>query len=419
MTDQNQFPEEFFIGTAISAHQAEGGNTKNDWWQFEQIEGNIEGGQVSGEAIDQYNRFKEDYKLLAGRGFFHHRISIEWSRVIPSPGEVNRKEVEHYREVIQSIRDNGMEPYVTLHHFTTPQWFMEMGGFEKKENLEHWRFWVRTAVEELGDLIEYYNTVNEPYIYATLGYLKGWHSPGKTSFRSFVRVSENITRAHFIAVGIIRELDPKAKVGLVKNMMDFVALRRWSPFDQLVKVISDYSFQGSFLRKFMKKKTPIYGKKIDEGDPGDFIGLNYYIPQYCGLGVQGLSDSKDPRKKRRLTQTGWEVYPEGLYNVLMRMSKRVKLPIVITENGIATEDDRWRREYIYQHLEQVLRAINQGANIIGYTYWSAFDNFEWAEGYDPKFGLIEVDLETMERKPRPSLNYLSRIAKDRVLHPPE
>jgi len=418
MNNGHEFPENFFIGTATSAHQVEGGNSLNDWWKFEQKEKKIEGGQKSGRAIDQYHKFREDFQLLAGRGFKAHRISIEWSRIIPKPNEVNQKEIDHYREVLTALKETGQEPYVTLHHFTSPQWFMELGGFEKRENLSHWRFWVTTVVENLGDLINIYNTINEPYIYATLGYLKGWHSPGKTSIRSFVRITENITQAHFIAVGIIRQKDPEAKVGIVKNMMDFKALRKWSPIDQLIKIFSEFPFQGSFLRKFMKKKTPIFGRKIKEGDPGDFIGVNYYIPQYCGLGIKGLSDSFDYRKARKLTQMNWEVHPKGLYNILKKVSKRVNLPIIITENGIATLDDDWRKEFIFQHLSEVQRAISEGVDVQGYFHWSAFDNFEWAEGYTPRFGLVEVDMETLERKTRGSLDYLSQIAKSGTLFPP-
>ncbi len=401
----------FIIGTASSAHQVEGCN-QNDWTEFEKQNGKIARGEKSGLACDHYNRYKEDFKMLNDLGFRAHRLSIEWSRIVPKEGLVDSKEIEHYQDVLLSLRKNRQVSFVTLHHFTSPIWFMKRGGFEKKENLKYWAEYVKIVCSKLGKYIDVFNTINEPYVYCVAGYFQGIHSPGKKSLISYMKVGNNLMRAHFIAVSLIRRYCQGKQVGLVKNLVLIKPYRKWNPIDQLIAKFFDWGFNSAALKALKKKKIPFGFSNINEGDVGDFIGINHYNIFIAGIGIKDLMIPHFPGEKR-LTNMNWGVYPKALTSVLVRAHEITKLPIYITENGIATNDDNWRQEIILAYLNSVLVAINKGVNIKGYFYWSNMDNFEWAEGFlrNGGFGLIEVNFDTLERKPRESARILGKLSR--------
>ncbi|MHA2169600.1 MAG: glycoside hydrolase family 1 protein [Candidatus Kariarchaeaceae archaeon] len=400
----------FLIGTAAAAHQVEG-NNHNDWTEFEKGEGNIANGQVSGKACNHYELYEQDFKLLRDLGFMAHRLSIEWSRIIPKPGEIDQKEVKHYRDVLQSLKRTHQTNFVTLHHFTSPVWFIEIGGFEKRENLRYWDEYVEVVCNELGDLIDVFNTINEPYVYAAAGYFQGIHSPGKKSIRSYFKVGNNLMLAHFKAVEIIKTHFPEKKVGIVKNLIVLKAYHWWNPIDLIMRKLFDWSFNSAPLKALKKHKIPFGRYRIKNGNMGDFIGVNHYNIFTIGLGIRDIMQPYSPGETN-LTSMKWGVYPKALEEVLLRAYKTIDLPIFVTENGIGTEDDDWRKQVIIEYLNNIVNAMEEGVDIRGYFYWSNLDNFEWAEGYlKGGFGLIEVNFDNFERKPKESAYMLGTIAK--------
>jgi len=403
-----QLYPDFIIGTAASAHQVEG-NNENDWTLFENKIGTIKNNDKSGKACNHYELYKDDFRDLSELGFSAHRLSIEWSRIFPKIDVISQSAIEHYRQVLSELKRLGLQSFVTLHHFTSPIWFMELGGFEKTKNLIHWKKFVELICQELGNLIDVFNTINEPFVYASTGYLNGIHSPGKKSLIKYFYVSNNLMRAHFQAVEIIRKICKDKPVGLVKNLAVFKNRRR-NPIDWIITKIFDLGYNKIPLNSLKRKKIPFGFSRIKEGDMGDFLGINYYLIMEIGLGLPYFMNffiSGDSN----LTQMGWGVYPYGLAEVLLRAYKITSLPLYVTENGIATEDDKWRIEFILDHLDSMINAMNNKVDVRGYFYWSNIDNFEWSEGFKPKFGIIEVDYSTFSRTTKESGKLLGSIAK--------
>lgn len=399
-----KFPENFLWGSSSAAHQVEGNNDKNQWWEFEQRPGKIRNGDKSGIACDHYNRFEEDFNMLKKLNHNTHRISFEWSRFFPeSPSELNKEAVEHYHKVLDKLKELGLEPFVTLLHFTIPVWFAKRGGFEEKENIKYYEEFVKFIIREYKGKVKFWNTINEPSIYATEGYFDGEFPPGKKDMIGAFTVIKNQIIAHAKAYHIIKNEDPDAQVGIVKQIVYLVAKDINNPFDRIAASISDHLFNEvvikalktgdiSFPLGFFEKYDYIKGSS-------DFIGLNYYFRKYITL--TNISGDFTLSEDERTTQMGNAIFPEGIYLSIMRIYRELNLPIYITENGISTDDDEWRIEYIKSHLKEVHRSINEGADVKGYFYWSNMDNFEWNKGYYPKFGLIGIDRE----------NNLKRIIK--------
>lgn len=316
----------------------------------------------SGQAADHYNRFRDDFALAKKLGHTAHRFSIEWSRVEPKRGNWDKREIAHYREVLHELRRLGLVSFVTLHHFTNPVWLKS--GFENPESVERFGRYVEKVVEELGGLVDFWITINEPMILALKRYWLGSWPPGveRAPWRVWL-VVRSLARAHRLAYQIIHKRLPKAHVGVAQH---FVA--RLSP-------LADWWFNHSFLRKTRGTH--------------DFIGVNYYFPRV----VVGWSG---PR-----SDMGWPIVPAGLTDVLLSV-RQYKKPIYVTENGVADAQDRLRADFIRDHVRAIEAAQALGADVRGYLYWSLLDNFEWDKGFGPRFGLVEVDYKTMERRVRPS-----------------
>ncbi len=414
------FPEGFLWGCAVAAHQVEGNNRNNTWWKWEQEGHTLD---LSGIACDHYNRYEEDFDIAKNLNLNAFRTSIEWSRVEPKEGVWSNEEFEHYRKVLLAMKERGLTPMITLHHFTDPLWFAEKGGWLKPESVELFERFVRRVVEELGDLIPFYNTINEPMVYVVSGYLFGVFPPGERDLMKAFTVAKHILLAHAKAYRAIHEVCrekgyPEPKVGIVKNMIVFEPL---DPNDERhvnEANINDALFNRWFLDCIHTGviQPPMgQGEEVEElREAWDFIGLNYYTREIC-------VPSPDPTRRYRvvpmdaeLTDMFWEVYPEGLYRNLVSLKKYGK-PVYITENGIATQNDKQRCRFILRHLAEAHRAIRDGVDLKGYMYWSLIDNFEWNEGFSKRFGIVEVDYKTLKRTPRESAYLYAEIAgKNRV-----
>ncbi len=380
------FPKGFLWGAATSAHQVEG-NNHNDWseWELKNAErlSKVSGEKyppenyISGRACDHYNRFREDFDIAKSLGHNAHRFSIEWSRIEPEEGKFDEKELEHYREVINALRERGLEPFVTLWHWTIPLWLRYRGGVFSKGFPKYFtRFASRMAIE-FPD-VKFWITLNEPEIYALNSYMRGIWPPQKRGIIKFFRATYALSLAHQEAFRAIKNINPNIKIGAALNMSYFEG----------VGII------GSILKKFVDQ---IWNKRFlwHISNELDFIGINYYFHNR----VRNFKFNQNENKET--SDLGWEIYPEGIYHVLKSLKKYKKL-IYITESGVADANDIHRDKFIKEHLEWILKAIGEGEDVRGYFYWSLLDNFEWDKGFWPRFGLVEVEYKTMERKIRHS-----------------
>jgi beta-glucosidase len=381
-----RFPAGFAWGTATAAHQIEGANVNNDWWAFEHTAGSgcVES---SGDACDSFHRWSEDHDLVAELGFDNYRFSVEWSRIEPADGEISRAALDHYRRLCEDLRDRGLEPVVTFHHFTTPRWLAERGGWETGEAVERFgRFCAETA-GALGGLMARACTLNEPNIVATMGYQAGMFPPGKRDKELARRVSDHMIQAHRRAVGAIREAAPGVGVGLTLSMADYQAAEG-----------------GEARRDRLRHRAEDVYLEATEGD--DFVGVQVYTRTV--IGPDGVVW---PEPGARVLDMGYEFWPEALGACLRRAAEVTggRVPLYVTENGIGTTNDEERIEYVARALRGVLEVLADGIDVRGYTYWSLLDNFEWALGYQPRFGLVEVDRTSFVRRPKPSARWLADV----------
>lgn len=403
------FPPGFLWGTATAAHQVEGGNRNSDWWEWEQTPGHIQDGDSSAVACDHYNRFKEDFQLLSGLSNNAHRLSIEWSRVEPEEGSFDARQLRHYRDVLGELRERGMAPMLTLHHFTSPLWFTRRGGWAAAGSALAFARFVTRVADELGDLVSHWCTINEPNIYAANGWLVGEFPPGRRGdLAGSYRVLANLREAHEAAYAELKRRFPDAPVGLSFHKFLFIPATQ-SRRDRLAAGTAT-----AFMDRWpasIRHWEPILASSCD------YIGIAHYWGQLAAF------DPLRPQEQfiRRfnppglaLTDMGWASKPEWLAEVL-RSLKRYAKPVLITENGISTSDDSLRERFLLEMLEQVRLAIADGVDVRGYYHWSAIDNFEWARGYSQRFGLIACDRRTLERTVKPSGKLYGRIARANAL----
>jgi len=394
-----KFPKNFLWGAATSAHQVEGGNI-NDWteWEKKNAKRLAEKAQkyyqpwqqkkfpeilepknyISGRACDHYHLYKQDLDLAKSLGHNAHRFSIEWSRIEPKEGKINQKEIEHYRQVLLTLRERGLEPFVTLYHWTLPNWLAEKGGWLNPKAPYYFDRFVKIVSENLFDEVKFWITINEPVMFAFNGYLKGKWPPQKKSIFKYLKVLNNLTKAHKLAYQSLHLIDLDCQVGVSKNDIYFEGIP-----------LADYFWDDYFRNKIKKEQ--------------DFIGLNYYFHSRLG-----------GNKNESVSDLNWEIYSEGIYHVLKDLKKYNK-PIYITENGLADKSDKKRAQFIKDHLYWIHKAIKEDVDVRGYFYWSLLDNFEWDKGFWPRFGLIEVDYKTLKRIPRPSAYQYAKICRENAL----
>ena len=386
------FPDGFSWGTATAAHQIEGGNTNNDWWAFEHAP-DSGCAEPSGDACDSWDRWEEDADLVAGLGFDNYRFSVEWSRIEPADGEISRAALAHYRRQCIGLRARGVEPIVTFHHFTTPRWLTQQGGWETGVAVERFGRFCALVAEALGDVMARACTINEPNIVATMGWHAGMFPPGKQDVDLARSVGVHLCDAHRLAVEAIRTAAPGVPVGLTLSMTDYQPAPGG---EQKLESIRHHA-EDVFL-------------DATKGD--DFVGVQTYTRMLIGPnGWAGYEDGVP------VLDMGYEFYPASLGNCLRRAWDYTKgtVPLIVTENGIGTKDDGQRIDYVRQALSGVLDTIAEGIDVRGYTYWSLLDNFEWAFGYQPQFGLVGVDRETFGRTAKPSAAWLAAGATANAL----
>jgi beta-glucosidase len=414
-------PTPFLWGAATSAHQVEGGNDRNDWWDWEQLPGKIRNGDRSGAACRHWERYEEDLDLLRSMGLDAYRFSLEWSRIEPEPGRYDQAAIGHYRSVLLACRARGITPMVTLHHFTNPRWFSALGGWEIEKNIPHFVRFARLAGERYGDLVDLWITINEPEVLAFRAYDEGSWPPGVKDRSRALLVIANLLEAHGLASLALRQTDrvdadgdgSPARIGVAKHWALLEPLRPWFPPDRISALIQQRVFNVAIARA-------LSGEAIDLSIPGaravhrradalrgssDFLAVNYYTRWKVTL------FGKEQRRARpgaEVSDLGWEVYPEGLERALVDCAS-YQLPLYVAENGIADAADRFRPAFIRESLAAMDRARARGADVRGYFHWSLLDNFEWNDGFHGKFGLCEVDFEKpdLPRIPRPSARVFS------------
>ncbi|HOZ56529.1 MAG: Beta-glucosidase A [Parcubacteria group bacterium ADurb.Bin316] len=411
MQKQNvlQFPEGFLWGAGTCGYQVEGGNV-NDWsewekknaknladeakvlwqpWQQEKFPEMFDpNNYISGRACDFINRYKEDFAIAKELGHNAHRIAIEWSRVEPKKGEFDQKEIDYYKDMIADLRSKGLEPFVDFWHWPVPLWLRDEGGWSNKKVVGYFKYYAKKIVEEIPD-VKFWITFNEPNIYAMNGYLRGVWPPSFRSPTRFLKVVNNLVEAHRSVYKGIKKINQNAQIGIANHGVYFEAYQNNS-VNLFIKTIAEKYWNNYFLDKFKGFQ--------------DFIGLNYYFHNRINYGL-------NKNENKEVTDMGWEIYPEGIYYVLKNF-KKYNVPIYITENGLADKYDEKRGEFIKDHLFWIHKAISEGTDVRGYLYWGLIDFFEWSKGFWPRFGLVEIDYKTQERKIRPSALVYADICKN-------
>jgi beta-glucosidase len=408
------FPREFYFGAATSAHQVEGGN-RNDWteWEKENAARLAERAKkrewpdyilknypnplqpenyISGRASDHYNRYEEDFDIAKKLGHNAHRFSIEWSRIEPEEGKWNEKEIEHYRKVIRALRTRNLEPFITLWHWTLPLWLRDKGGVASRKFPKYFSRYAARVVRALGESekVKYWLTLNEPTSVILNSYLRGVWPPQKKNIFAAFYVFRILAAAHRRAFYAIHKISPSAQVGFA-NIISCLEPASASPLDRWATFLNDY-----FSNRYFLKLT---------GAANDFLALQYYFHRRIKF------PNTTANLNQKVSDMGWEIYPEGLYRILKRF-RGLDKPIYITENGLADARDAERANFIRQELHWVKQALRKGVDVRGYFYWSLLDNFEWDKGFWPRFGLVEVNYKTMARKIRPSAFVYRDIIKN-------
>ena len=402
------FPQDFTWGVATASHQIEGGNS-NNWTQFEERENK----ERSGDACDHWNLWNKDHDLLTELGVRSYRFSIEWSRIEPNEGEWNEAAIQVYSDMIDSLIAKGIEPMVTLHHFSHPIWFEDKGGFYNQENLVHFKNYCTKIFPYFCDRVSKWCTVNEPDVFSIMGYHMGMFPPGKRSPLKAIRVMKNVMIAHGEVYHELKKLSPNSYIGLAKNVTIFDPYRRWNLLHWLTTFALNYIWNGAIISAL--KRGRMYGKSVKQvKGSADFIGLNYYTHVLTSPFLPQTTEIDLPARKHEIvTEFGYPMYAEGLQRSTKWLEK-LKLPIEITENGVADGEDKLRPNHIKRHLWVISKLIEQGADIRSYYHWSLMDNFEWAEGYSMRFGLYHVDYETQTRTIRDSGKTYQSIIKSQV-----
>ena len=399
-----RFPEGFLVGAAVGAHQVEGGNTNSDWWWWEHMAGTpcVE---PSGDACDFYHRYRQDVAMLAGFGLNAFRFGIEWARIEAAEGEFSTAGLDHYRRMLDACHEHGVVPILTFHHFTLPRWLHDLGGFASPRFPQLFERYCESAARALGGAIGVACTINEPQGLGWSGYVLGINPPGgKGDEVAARRAAEHLLEAHRLAAPAIRA-HTKAPVGVTLAIPDI-----------------QYEDGASPGHSGLEVESAVNDEFFELARSDDFIGVQTYTRVRIGPegprspGSDWSAVSRDLAETDEVTQMGYEYYPRALGGAIRRAWRSTGgIPILVTENGIATQRDEKRIAFMAEALDEVLRCLDDGIDVRSYVHWSLLDNFEWAFGYRPRFGLVAVDRATFERHPKPSAHWLGHVAKSRVL----
>jgi beta-glucosidase len=402
-----RFPASFLFGTATSATQIEGGCTTSDWYAFARQRGRIKHGDTPDVACDSWRRWRDDVALQQSLGMGAYRMSIEWARIEPRPDEIDRGALDEYRRMLGALRDAGIEPMVTLHHFTLPLWLAERGGVLAEGFAQRLASLARTAVDALGDVCRLWVTVNEPNVLAAHAYLLGVWPPAFKSPRLAWKAQSRLLDAHDAAYRAMKEARGDAvQVGVAHHLRAIEPRSASSLRDRAAAAVFRRVFNDAFATA-----------ACDHGTQ-DFLGINYYSRDVVRFSVRHAGElfvARGVPDGASVSDLGWEIYPAGLGDVVRTWARRSGLPVYVTENGIADARDERRARFLVDHLAELARAIADGVDVRGYFYWSLLDNFEWSEGYEPRFGLVGVDYATGERRVRGSAAVYARIAREKRL----
>ncbi|MCK6549022.1 family 1 glycosylhydrolase [Myxococcota bacterium] len=420
-------PKGFLLGCATSAYQIEGG-IENDWSRWEAA-GRLKDPNVRcGRAVDHWSRWREDFALLSAVGAGAYRLSIEWARVEPEPGRFDDAALHQYREMIDALVAAGIEPFVSLLHFTHPTWFHDECPWHEPSGEAVRRFgrFVDRVARALGDRVRYYTVLNEPVVWLVGAYLGGVIPPGRKSVRELVRAFVALVRAHATAHGILKRASGgAAQVGVAHNVFAFApdrdhAADRFAT-DYVARLYND-AFPSALVDGRVRLGM-IPGVRVDEAVPEakdtlDFLGVNYYARVFVRAGLpfgqRPVDAFYEGRGPHGVSDLGWEIHPEGLTELLVQLG-RLGRPLFVTENGLDDRDDSRRARFLHDHVGAVLDAVDRGADVRGYLFWSLVDNFEWLEGFDPSFGLYHVDRATLARRPTSAAALFERISAARAL----
>ncbi|HEX4579287.1 MAG TPA: glycoside hydrolase family 1 protein [Candidatus Dormibacteraeota bacterium] len=426
MTGTGRLPDDFLLGCATAAHQVEGG-LDNDWTRMEREHPErIRDGSVSGLGCDHYARYRDDLRLLAAMGHNAHRFSVEWSRVEPREGVFDRGALRHYGDVVLTCRALGLEPVVTLHHFTLPTWLAGRGGVLDPDAPRLFARFAALCAETIGAQVRWWITVNEPTVLAVFGYLYGEWPPLHRGTRDFLAALGGLARMHAAgAVAVHRVASAHgwtAHVSIAHHERPMAALNPHSVLDRAATVIPNALFNRWFLRACRAGRLlpPVGAGQSVPGLRGslDYLGLNFYCEERVRFNPRdpaGLFAENVPAPGLPLSAYGWAIDPDALRRAITTLWEEFHLPIMVTENGVADEHDELRPGFIVDHLAAVSEALGAGVDVRGYLHWSSMDNFEWAEGYSKRFGLLAVDRRTMERIPKPSATVFAEICRTHLV----
>ncbi|MFH9264794.1 GH1 family beta-glucosidase [Streptomyces sp. NPDC017546] len=442
MSDLNALPADFTWGVATAAYQIEGavtedGRSPSIWDTFSHTPGTIDNGDTGDVACDHYHRAPEDIGLIKQLGADAYRFSIAWPRVVPGgDGPVNKAGLDFYDRLVDGLLEAGVTPFATLYHWDLPQTLQDRGGWTVRETSEHFAAYASHVVERLGDRVKDWATLNEPLCSAWIGHLEGRMAPGLTDLTAAVRASYHLHLGHGLAVRAIRAASSDARVGIVNNLSpiepasasepDLAAARRADGH------INRWWLDPVLGRGYPQDMVELYGVELPErpGDletiaaPLDWLGLNYYFRQIVTADPDGPAPhaKQVPVPGARLTHMDWEVHAAGLERLLLRLTGEYGVQrIYVTENGSAYEDvvaadgsvhDPERVRYLEEHLAACARAVGKGAPLAGYFAWSLMDNFEWAYGYDKRFGLVHVDYATQRRTVKSSGRRYAELVRE-------
>lgn len=406
--------EGLLLGTATAATQIEGGDDNNNWARFAQ-QGKVDDGTSPTRACDHYNRWREDIDLMAEMGLQIYRFGIEWSRIEPAQGEFDYDVLDHYREEIEYMREKGIKPLLTLHHFSNPLWFEDMGSWTNPDSVDIFINFASEVVEYLGDVVDEYITINEPNVYCLNGYFYGIWPPERKSIKDYCKALTNMAAAHIKCYQLIHnvraEMGKKREETLVSfanHLRVFVPENYDNIWHKFCARFMEHMFQTAITDAMMigKRSFPILRRKeIEKGRYYDFIGINYYSRST----VSGIKDGTP--KNCDKNDLGWEIYHDGLIDLanLLSMEYGDQYPIYVTENGTCDNTDSFRSRFIYDQLKLVSETDNR---IERYYHWSFTDNFEWKEGEAARFGIVHLDYETQKRTVKNSGKFYSDIIKN-------
>jgi beta-glucosidase len=414
MAKKSTYPDNFLWGASTASHQVEGGAVNQwsvwelaharelaktsarrlDWlpeWKRIAPYAQNPNNYVSGRGVEHFERYELDFDIVKKLNLNAFRFGIEWSRLEPEEGLWDPAAVDHYRIYIRELKKRGITPLLNIWHWTNPVWFEEKGGFKKHANIKYFERFVQKVGEEFGPEVTHIVTINEPNVYASFSFLNGEWPPQHKKPLEFVRVYWNLTRAHRRAYRILKRRHPALQVGIAQQIGNIQAKRPHNWIDQTTTKTMRYAWNWWFLNRIRRYQ--------------DFVGFNYYFTDY----YKGI---KTENPKVPLSDLGWYMEPEGLYPILIRIWSHYKKPIIITENGLADENDEHRQWWIQESMVAMERTLSEGVDLRGYFHWSLLDNFEWKYGWWPKFGLVKVDREHgMKRTVRPSALWWAKELK--------